>query len=244
MRTLAVTLGLLLAGLARGDESPRQLLERACAAHGGRPTLARAHAERLTLKGTIHVGAASVPFAEDRAVQLPARYRSEVRVTQGSASHSVVHALDGDKAAIWVDGREAPVTATHRAQLLQAMQLSLAMKLAPLLDDPSFAFFGMGRFSLDGRPVVGVRVVGKLQRDLTLYFDEATARLVRSDHLVDGPGGKDVRQEAHYSDYRELGGHPRPCKVVVFRDGKKVMDAEITDARPIDGIHPDDLKRP
>src|SRR5262245_61746509 len=192
MRTLAFTLGLIFAAAAVADETPRQLIERAIAAHGGNDKLSRARAERLKLKGTMHVGASSVPFTSDQAIQLPDRYRSAVRLTQWMDVHTVVHTLDGDKAAIFVDGRSMPVGASHRAQLLQTVQLHQVMKLVPLVSDPRFAFFAQGRFSLDGRPVVGVRVVGKLQRDLTLYFDEQTARLVKTEHLVDGPAGKDV----------------------------------------------------
>jgi hypothetical protein len=246
MRPFAITLGLLLLGgqALRADEAPRQLIERAIAAHGGHDKLAKARAERLKLKGTMHAGAGSVPFTGEQAVQLPGLYRSDVRMTQGMNTHIVVHAIAGDKAAIWVDGREMPVSATHRAQLLQTLQLNQAMKLVPLLTDPSFTLHPLGRFSLNGRTVVGLRVAGKTQRDLTMYFDEKTALLVKTGHLIDGPAGKDVRQEAFYGEYREMGGHRRPCQVVVYRDGKKVMEAEIVEVRPVERIDPEEMARP
>jgi len=246
MRAFAIPVALMLlaGGALVADETPRQLIERAIAAHGGYERLASARAERLKLKGTMYAGASSVPFTSDQAVELPGRYRSAVRVTQGMNTHTVVHAIDGDKAAVWIDGRSMPVSATHRAQLLQALQLHQAMKLVPLLSDPSFTLRPLGQFTVNGRTVVGLRVTGKLQRDLTVYFGRETALLVKTDHLVDGPGGKDVRQEAFYSDYREMGGHRRPAKVVVYRDGKKVMEAEVVEVRPAERIDPEELTRP
>jgi hypothetical protein len=246
MRAFAITVGLMLlpGGALVADEAPRRLIERAIAAHGGYERLASARAERLRLKGTLHAGAGSAPFTSDQAVELPGRYRSVVRVTQGANTHTVVHAIDGDKAAVWIDGRSMPVAATHRAQLLQALQLHQAMKLVTLLSDPSFTLRPLGQSTVNGRAAVGLRVSGKLQRDLAVYFDRETALLVKTDLLVDGPGGKDVRQETYYSDHREMGGHRRPAKVVVYRDGKKVMEAEVVEARPVEGIDPEELARP
>ena len=51
-----------------------------------------------------------------------------------------------------------------------------------------------------------MRVQGKGQRDLKLYFDRQKGLLVKAEHLLDGVGGKDVHQEVYYSDYREAGG--------------------------------------
>jgi hypothetical protein len=79
---------------------------------------------------------------------------------------------------------------------------------------------------------------------LRLYFDQQTALLIKAEHLLDGPAGQDVRQEAFYSDYREMGGYLRPGKVTVHRDGRKVMDAELIQAQRQDRIDPAEFTRP
>src|SRR5262249_53796021 len=155
------------------------------------------------------------------------------------------HLLDGDRAAIYLDGQEQQVTGGQLAQMRQTLQLDQAMKLVPLLTDSSFILQPLGNFQHNGRVVIGLRVRGRTQqRDLKMYFDQQTALLVKTEHQLDGPGGKDVRQEAFYGDYRDMGGHRRPGKIVVFRDGKKVMDADLIEARVVDRIDSTEFTRP
>jgi hypothetical protein len=83
--------------------------------------------------------------------------------------------------------------------------------------------------------VSSVRVQGKNQRELVLYFDQRTALLIKSEHRIDGLGGKDVLQEAFYSAYRDVGGHrivalaniprPTPACRVVYVSGASLGDA-------------------
>jgi hypothetical protein len=81
-------------------------------------------------------------------------------------------------------------------------------------------------------------------RELYLYFDRATGLLLKTEHFLDGSGGKKVRQEAYYSDFRDAGGYRRPGKVAAFRDGTKVMEAELVEAKhferlsPLEFLHP------
>jgi hypothetical protein len=79
---------------------------------------------------------------------------------------------------------------------------------------------------------------------LILSFDRASGLLVKSEHRLDGPGGKDVVQEAFYSDYREVGGHVRPGKVLVRRDGQKVMEVDLVAAQRVMRIDVLEFRRP
>jgi hypothetical protein len=234
--TLVIVLGLGPAVMAQ--ESARAVVERAIAAHGGPEKLARLRAERVRLRGVLYVGGSRVPFANEVTVQLPHSYRSVVEVKIGSGTQTVVHVLTGDEASITIDGQPQTVPATHRSQLRQTLELESAVRLVPLLTDSSFTLTHLGTFQMQGREVVGLRVQGKGQRDLKLYFDREKALLVKAEHLLDGPGGKDVRQECFYSDYRESGGHLRPGRMAAYRDGKKVMEAELIDAVPLENPSP------
>ena len=102
----------------------------------------------------------------------------------------------------------------------------------------------MQDYSYNGGVVTSVRVRGKSQRELVLFFDRATGLLVKSEHRIDGPGGKDVTQEAFYGDYREIGGHRRPGKVMIQRDGQKVMDVELVAAQRVVRIDVLEFRRP
>ncbi len=239
MRTalaLVVVAGLASAGQAQ--EPPRALIERAISAHGGYDKLARVRADRVRFRGLLHVGGSSVPFTNEVTMQLPAHYRSVVVMTEKGRSRTIVHTLEGDQASITLDGQPQQVSGSHLAQLRQTLDLESALRLVPLLTDPSYTLSFLGAFAWQGKELLGVRVQGKGQRDLKLYFDRQTGLLVKAEHLLDGPGGKDVRQEAFYSAYREAGGYLRPGRLAAYRDGNKVMEAELIDAVPLDSPPP------
>ena len=67
-----------------------------------------------------------------------------------------------------------------------------------------------------------------------LYFDKESGLLVRTEQLLDDGNGKEIRQETAYIGFRDLGGYKRPVKMVAFREGKKVMEAELVEVKYFD----------
>jgi hypothetical protein len=243
VRTATLALLLASAGSAGAQETARALIERAVKAHGGKERLARVGADRVKFKGNLTIGPSAVPFVGETTVQLPGRYKSVVQLS-APRPHTVVHVLDGDRAGITIDGRAQKVPDAQREQLRQTLQLDRAMRLLPLLSDPSFRVSLLGEATFNGRPALGVRVVVPGQREVRLYFDRATALLVKTEHFLPGADGKVVRQEGHYSAYREAGGYLRPGKVTAFRDGIKVMEAELLEARTLEHVDAAEFKVP
>lgn len=234
----------VLTGNSRGQETARDVIEKAIAAHGGQERLAAVRADKVKLRGTLHAGGSALPFTNELALQLPGQLKSVVTLTETNRTHTVVHLLDNDRATILLDGQPQPVGSAHLTQLRQTLQLEQALRLVPLLNDPAFTLHLLPEVRYNDQVYVGVRVAGRGQRDLKLFFDRASGLLVKAEHALDGPGGKDVLQEAFYGDYRDLGGYRRPCKVVVLRDGKKVMEAVLLEARRLERIDPIEFTRP
>ncbi len=245
MRSIAAfAFFLVLAPAALAQDTATDMIQRAIIAHGGKQRLSSVRAEKVKFKGTLHLGSSSVPFTDESIIQAPEQFKSIVRITEGGRVRTIVHILDGPTATITVDGQPQIVSGSLIAQMRQTLQLDQAMKLVPLLIDPAFHIEHTGEYQYNGRVVIGVRVTGRGQRDLRLYFDRETALLVKSEHLLDGPGGKDVRQEAFYSEYRDVGGYLRHGRVTVFRDGKKVMESELVEAQHFDHIDPREFQGP
>lgn len=242
--TALTLLALLLAAPLHAQEPPRTVIERAIAAHGGHEKLARRRADRVKLRGTLHVGTAALPFTNEQTVQLPGQYKSVVVIQEGTRERSVVHLLDGEQATVLIDGQPQTLGGGRLAQLRQTLQLEQAMRLVPLLADPAFTLQALGEKVYNDHTFVGIRVSGKGQRDLLLYFDKSSGLLVKSVNHLDGPGGKDVVQEAYYADYRDVDGCRRPGKVIAYRDGKKVMEAELVEARHLEQIDAVEFTRP
>jgi hypothetical protein len=116
--------------------------------------------------------------------------------------------------------------------------------LVPLLTDPSFRLAPLGEVTLNRRQAVGLLVTVGGQREMRLYFDKATAYLLKTELQQDGPGGKKVLQESYFGDYRDQGGVMRPGKVVGFRDGTRVMDAEVVEVKYFERLDPNEFNRP
>ena len=79
---------------------------------------------------------------------------------------------------------------------------------------------------------------GGVRGALTVAF------LERIEALLSERDGKEVRQEVYYGDFRDLGGYKRPVKVLALRDGKKVMDAELTDVKYFDKFDEAEFTKP
>jgi hypothetical protein len=232
------------AGPALAQETTQALIERAIRAHGGQERLARARADRVKMKGTLAVGTARVPFVSETTVQMPGQLKSVVEMTTGGKSHTVVHLINGERSSVTIDGKDQPLTPALRAQVRQMLDLDHAMRLVPLLRDPLYRLSALPEMKLSGRPTAGVRVTVGGQRELRLYFDKATALLVKTEYELDGPDSKKVRHEAFYGAYREFEGHRRPGKIVAFRDGTRVMDAEVVEVKYFARIGPAEFTRP
>jgi hypothetical protein len=175
-----------------------------------------------------------VPFTSEVTVRLPGKFKSVVQMKEGDRTRVVIHEVDGDTLTITADGKPQQVQGSHANQLRQTLELESVMRLAPLLDEKAYALTALGEYQLNDRPVVGVQVKGSGQRDVKLYFDKLTALLVKAEQKIDGGDGKDVVQETFYRDHREFGGRRRPGRAAVYRDGRKVMEAELIDAVPLD----------
>jgi hypothetical protein len=197
-------------------------------------------ADRVTIKGSLFIGNAAVPFVNRMTVQLPGQFKSVIEMGSAGKTRTVVHILDGAQASITVDGQPMPAEGPHLAQLRRTLELDTAMRLVPLLDTRRFTLRSLGDYELFGRAVRGVAVQGSGQRGLKLYFDKETAHLMAAEHELEGG----VVQQARYSDYRDMGGYLRPGKVVVLRGGKKVMEAELAEAKRVERIDPAEFRIP
>ncbi|MGL4552095.1 MAG: hypothetical protein ACRC33_13020 [Gemmataceae bacterium] len=233
---------LLLAPAGAFGQEPRAVIARAIDAHGGHHRLAEARADRVRLRGYYFLGTGSVGFTNEMTLQLPEQFKSVVTMTD--PPHVIVHALDGVHASTTIDGKPAAVNPATLAQLRQTIALDQAMRLVPLLTDKAVTLTALGEFTVEGRAAHGVGVRRGGQRELKLYFDKVSALMLASEHQLDGPDGRPVVQQARYAGHRDAGGHVRPGTVTVFRDGKKVMQAELVEARRVERIDPAEFRTP
>jgi hypothetical protein len=240
----AAGLLLALAAPAPAREEPRAVVERAVAAHGGQDRLARVRADKVKVRGKFFVGGRETEFTAETTVQLPAQFKNVMHFTADGKEHTLVQVLNGDDGFVTLDGQPQKLPPAALAEMRETMQVDRAVRLVPLLSDPAFTLAALGEAKAGDRPAVGVKVTARGRKELRLYFDKETALLVKTEHVLDDGQGKEVRQEEFYGDFRDLGGYRRPVRVTAFRDGKKIMEAELTDAKYLDRVDEAEFAKP
>jgi hypothetical protein len=235
---------LLVAAPAPAQESPRAVVARAVAAHGGQERLARVRADKVRVRGKVSVNGRDTDFTAEVTVQLPSQFKNVMQFNLDGKEHTLVQVLNGEEGFASLDGQPQKVPASALAEMRETMQLDRAVRLMPLLTDRAFELAALGEAKVGDRPAVGVKVTAKGRKELRLYFDKETALLVKTEHALDDGQGKEVRQEEFYGDFRDLGGYRRPVRVTAYRDGKKIMEAELTDAKYLDRVDEAEFAKP
>jgi hypothetical protein len=244
-RGLGVLCVLLVGPLhVRGQETARAVIERAVQVHGGLKQLSQIRADHIQAKGTVVIEGKEMPFVCETLVQLPSQFKNVMHVTTPKGRVTMVEILNGDKVLVTIDGQPQKVDASAQAELRETFQLNRAIRLVPLLTDRSYELTALGPAMVNDRPALGVRVAARGRRELRMFFDKETGLLAKTETTLDAGEGKEVRQEVYFGDFRDLGGYKRPAKLAAFRDGKKVMELELTDVKYLEKIDESEFAKP
>ncbi len=229
------------AGAARADEkdNPKDVIERAVKAAGGEENLAKHKAETFKGKGKFYGGGEGVDYTGEWNVQRPDKMKVEITTEAGGMKFTFVRVVNGDK--VWLKLGDNVEEVDDKDRLAEAREESYANNLTtllPLVKDKGYELKALGEFQLEGKPALGVKVSSKGHRDVSLYFDKDTGLLVRTETTVKDPmgGDKEILQETTYGDFKEVDGVKHAMKVVIQRDGKKFVEAEVTDFQHRDKI--------
>jgi hypothetical protein len=242
------SLWLLLAACpALAQQTPRSIIERAIEAHGGEERLARRRADKVSLQGRVFASEkdAGVPFTADLMMQLPARFKYVAHMNPASKMpYTLVQIVDGDKVIATVDNQPIPPVPAALAELRAVRDLQRAARLLPLLSDPAYQLTTLGEEKVNNRTAIGVKVTMKGHKDLRLYFEHDTGLLIKAEFTRDDSSAKEVLQENFYGDFKDFGGIRWWTRLAVFRDGKKMMEAELVDVKYLDKIDESEFTKP
>ncbi len=247
MRTtlLSGALALLLgAGQALAQDRPREVLERAIKAHGGLERLSRFRADRVKLKGHLLLGEKEVFFTAEAVFQMPGQYKNSLESTIDNRRYQLVEVINGDKVFITINGQPQKVEPAALSEMRQTLQIERAIRLVPLLTDQNYEVTLAGQSKVNERPVLTLKVSAKGKKDLFLSFDKDTGLLFKTEHVLTDGHGKEVRQEGYFTDFRDFDGYRRPSRLTFFRDGKKIMEAELIEVKYLDKIDESEFARP
>lgn len=221
-------------GPLRADEV-KDLLDKAIKAHGGEDKLAKIKAIRTKTKGTIELGG-GLAFTQEVLVQLPDQLKETMELNVMGNQVRVVTIINKDKSRIEANGQAVDLTDAIKAELKEATNTAQIARLLPLRKEP-FKLSLLGELKVQGKPAVGVKVANKGFRDVDMWFDKETGRIIKVERrLVDLMSGQEVTEERIVTEYQKINDMPVAKKVLVNRDGKKYLEVEVVEAKYVDSI--------
>jgi hypothetical protein len=218
---ISAFVSVFLFGLAvRADQpEPRAIIDRAIQAAGGEEALNKNKAQTWNETGTFYGMGDGIPYKGAYASQPPDKFKMEIQ-------NVFTIVVNGDKASFG-GGDASP---EQLSELKEDNYVRWISGLLPLKDQ-AFKLSAIGEAKVGDQPAVGVQVSHQGHRDVKLYFNKDNGLLVKVVARVKAEelGGKEVDQEIQRSNFKEMSGIKVPTKVAIQRDGKKFVEAEISD---------------
>jgi hypothetical protein len=234
LAAVAAAVGLATVCTAQaGDQAElRALIDKAIKATGGEEKLAKYKGETFKAKGKFYGMGEGIEYTGEWSIQLPKQMRVQIDLDVNGMKIGVVRVSNGKKLWMQIMGETKEVT--DKAELLEDREARHEYWVATLLPlkGKGYQLAALGEVQVAGKPAVGVKVSHKGYRDVSLYFDKAKGLLVKIDSVVKdvmGGGDQELSQETLYSNYKTVSGVQRPWRVVINRDGKRFIDAEVTE---------------
>lgn len=235
MRSL---LALLVFGLPAVAAGPKDVIELAIKAHGGKDALAKAAVGEQTMTGTMTQLNTELEFDGRVLYALPDKYKMTLTLRVPGNKVVATQVVNGERVKTVVDDKPQELTPAQKGELLQTTANQEMVLLVALLDEKKYSLKA-GPDAKVGDADAAAVVVSSTRKgvaDVTLLFDKKDGRLVRMSRQAVGPDDKPVAEETTLSDFKEFGDVLLPTKAVVTRGGKKFMTMTVTDVKWLDKI--------
>lgn len=237
-RTLFVSLAIALMGFASlraadDQKYARALLDKAIQALGGAEQLSKLSGATWKSKGKISANNAEVAFSDDWSVKGLDKFRVDLSGDLNGQTIKLVFILNGAKG--WIKGNEAKTTDIPKdvqAALKEGLHTGRLAQLLTALQDKSFELAPLGELKVGNRETVGIRIVHKEHREVSLFLDKKTGLPHKSEvRVVEMEGGQEVTYEFFYDEYKDFDGLKHFSKIVFKRDGVQFLEAELSDIK-------------
>lgn len=233
---------LLALGTVQAQENAAvPVVKAAIEAHGGAEALASARTARMTSTGTVSMGGAEIKYSATFAYAIPEKYRVDVTAEANGLKMLATQILNGKKVKITtkLNGTESPVDPKLKDETIQSALYEEIRSLTPLLDAKRYTLKLEKDADINGNAAAVVSVSGTGIRDVKLFFDKKSNRLVKTQRRGFGKGATgiiDVDEEAYFSDFKPFGKATLPAAMLVNHDGKKYMSMTVTELKFVDKL--------
>jgi hypothetical protein len=238
----SLVLGLFLAANVRAQDEVLPILEKAIKAHGGVAKLEQQNAVHTKAKGTIDL-LGGIEFTQEVKVYA-GKLKDMMQMTVMGQNVNVQTVYDGKQAWVVANGQTIDLGDKLLEEFKSIGYQTRVAKLVPL-KDKEFQLSPLGESQVEAKPAVGIKVQSKGHKDINLYFDKASGLLVKLErHAIDATSMQEVMEERIMLEYQEQDGYKVPKKLLINRDGKKFIEAEILEMKILDKIDENEFAKP
>jgi hypothetical protein len=236
-----------MAGLLQSGEAitPRAIVDKAIKAHGGEANLTKHQAMTMKGTGTFYGLGEGIPYTGNWAFQGLTQQSVIIESKVNDMTFKFHNVVNGTKG--WMKINDDAATAMSKEELDEEHEKMFARWVGTLvpLKDKSFDLALIGEAKVGKKPAIGVRVSKKGHRDISLYFDKTSGLLVKTESPArDVKADADYTQTTFFEEFREIMGVQRATKIVVQKDGKRLVEAQMTELQPQEKLDNSVFKEP
>jgi hypothetical protein len=241
---VACAIALLASGSpirAADDEAKlRAVIDKALKAHGGADNLKKFKALVAKSKGTFYGMGEGIEYTEEMSIQYP----NQMRIDIEASNFKFTQIFDKDKGWRKINDNTEELPKEEVAEAREQMYAATVANLA-VLQDKSYKLSPVGEAKVGDRAAVGVRVEHEGHRPVNLFFDKVNGLLLKTETTgKDTRNDKEFTSEELFGDYKKAGELMVAHKLTVNRDGKKYVEAEITECKPSEKLDDNVFAKP
>lgn len=242
---LAIIFGASVPSSGQEAAEARAVIEKAIQARGLKldsPEMSESWKDtgKLTFMGQ------AMPYVAVWTFQPPDKFHFSMEMKFNGQDMKVLAAIDGGQAWESAMNTTRPVEGKKLEVMKHEAYLLWLTSLQPLLKAKEFKLSPLPESQVDGKPMLGVKVSREGHRDVSLFFDRETGLLRKSESstLDEFQDWKEVKEEAVFSDYAEVDGVKYFRKLRVIRDGKPLLESDLSEQKRLQKVDPKQFAKP
>jgi hypothetical protein len=241
----ALGLAYLLAwsGPARADEAAA-IIDKAIKAHFPKGIDAKNKGLRTKSKGTLHVMGLDLEYTQEFCAQVPTKFKEVMDMVVMGQPVNVTTVYNGKEG--WIKSNNMDVTVTDEI-LTELKEAAYGMGLMQglFLKDKDLKYSLLGEIEINGKPALGVKISKEGHKDISLYFDKTTGLMAKLEmRRRDLMSGQEVTEERFITEYQVVKDRKVAKKVEVKRDGKPLIEAEVTEVQILEKVEDSEFVKP
>jgi hypothetical protein len=211
---------------------------------GGAEKLGAAKAVTWKSKGKIRRNDSESDFSSKVTTRGIEQFRQDFEGDFGGNPVKGVTILVGDKGWRKFGEESNKLEDDALANQKRTVYLQVVGQMPQFLNADGFKVEAADEEKVGDKPAVVLKVTGPDGKDFQLFFDKESGLPVKMTATVAGRQGAESAQETTYANYKDFDGIKRATKVETKRNGKKYLDAEISDFKILEKVDPKTFAEP